>query len=311
MRLKLVPGPFWVYLKVVAKRVGAFSLCPTLWLLQTPGDYMKSRDAGRIDREISHWDAVAAAEAEYAAQDLVVRPADLHDRLKPWLEYLDLPAITAHVLHQLGDLEGRTILDLGTGNGFLGVALALRGAKVVAVDISPASLELARRRAELSGVADRINFRLAPAEDTGLADASCDAACGLFVLHHTNLDASSREIGRVLRPGAPAAFVETLAFNPILSAARAALTGRFGIEKASSDDEAPISRAGIARLCAGFPGRVAVEMPAIVCFRMLCYVPALQGARPAAVLLGVDRALGRVPGLGWLSYFGVVSMRRH
>lgn len=267
-------------------------------------------DAARLDREVSHWDAIAAAEATHAAADLLVRPTDLHDGLKPWLDYLDLPAITAHLLRHLGPLEERTILDLGTGNGFLAAALALRGAKVVAVDISPASLRLARQRAELSGVAERIEFRLAPAEATGLADASCDAACGLFVLHHTDLAASSREIGRVLKPGGPAAFVETLAFNPVLSAARALLTGRFGIEKASSDDEAPISRAGLARLRAGFPGRVEVAMPATVCARMGCYLPALQGARPAAVLRGVDRALGRVPGLGWLSYFGVVTMQR-
>src|SRR4051794_14579685 len=213
-------------------------------------------DAGRIDREVSYWDAVAEAEAAHATEDLVVRRTDLHDGLKPWLDYLDLPAINERVLNRLGELEGRTVLDLGTGNGFLAAALALRGAKVVAVDISPASLDFARHRAELSGVADRIDFRLAPAEETGLPDVSCDAACGLFVLHHTDLDASSREIGRVLKPGAPAAFVETLAFNPILSAARAVLTGRFGIEKASSDDEAPISRAGIARLRTGFPGRI-------------------------------------------------------
>lgn len=268
-------------------------------------------DADRIDREVSHWDAVAAAEASHEAADLIVHRADLHDRLKPWLDYLDMPTITQRVLDQLGELEGKTVLDLGTGNGFLAVALALRGAKVVAVDISPASLELAQQRAALSGVADRIDFRLAPAEQTGLPDASCDAACGLFVLHHTDLDASANEIGRVLKPGAAAAFVETLAFNPVLSAARAVLTGRFGIEKASSDDEAPIGRAGIARLRAGFAGTVAVEMPATVCLRMLCYLPALQGERPAAVLRKLDHGLGRLPGLGWLSYYGVVGMRRN
>lgn len=267
-------------------------------------------DVARMDREVSHWDAIAATEASYDQEQLLVRPADLHDGLKPWLDYLDMPRITAHVLARLGELEGRTVLDLGTGNGFLAAALALRGARVIAVDISSASLELARRRAELSGVADRIEFRLAPAEDTGLADASCDAVCGLFVLHHTDLDASAREIGRVLKPGASAAFVETLAFNPVLSTARAVLTGRFGIEKASSDDEAPIGRAGVARLRASFPGSVGVTMPATVCFRMLCYVPALQGERPAAVLRVMDRILGRLPGLGWMSYFGVVGMRR-
>lgn len=274
------------------------------------GNTKSEAEAERVRRERAHWDAVAATEAASHPDALLVRENDLHDRLKPWLDYLDLPAITTRLFDRLGDLSGRTVLDLGTGNGFLAVALALRGAKVIAVDVSPSSHALARRRSELSGVADRIEFRLASAENTGLPEASCDAACGLFVLHHTNLEDSARELGRVLKPGAPAAFIETLAFNPALSAARAVLAGRFGIEKASSEDEAPIGRRGLARLRARFPGRVEVEMPVTVCFRMLCYLETLQGPRSAAALHGMDRVLGRMSGLGWLSYFGIVGMNR-
>ncbi|WP_439155334.1 magnesium protoporphyrin IX methyltransferase [Yoonia sp.] len=45
-----------------------------------------------------------------------------------------------------GDLRGARILDAGCGTGALAVALAQRGAEVVAVDISPALIEIARRR---------------------------------------------------------------------------------------------------------------------------------------------------------------------
>lgn len=264
----------------------------------------------RIDREASHWDAVAANELAELGDDLAVLPDDLHDRAKPWLPYLDLPAITSRLLERLGDLNGRHILDLGTGNGFLAAALALRGARVTAIDVSLASIELARLRAERSGVLDRITFRQASAEDTGLADASCDAACGLFVLHHTRLDESARELARVMRPGAPGAFVETMAFNPVLSTARRLLPGRFGIEKASTDDEAPIGPAALRRFREAFPGVVSVEMPAVVCARMLCYLPPLRGKYPAAILRAVDRTMGAIPGFQWASYFGVVTIRR-
>jgi 16S rRNA G1207 methylase RsmC len=47
-------------------------------------------------------------------------------------------------------------LDLGAGTGYVGIYLALRGWQVDAVDVSPRALTLARRNAELNGVAPRI-----------------------------------------------------------------------------------------------------------------------------------------------------------
>ncbi len=51
-------------------------------------------------------------------------------------------------------------LDLGTGSGVLAVSIAryLPRAAVVAVDISPEALELARENATLNGVADRVTL---------------------------------------------------------------------------------------------------------------------------------------------------------
>ena len=47
----------------------------------------------------------------------------------------------------LGDVRGRTVLDLACGEGFYSRQLRLRGARrVVGVDISPAMIELARGR---------------------------------------------------------------------------------------------------------------------------------------------------------------------
>ncbi|MCA3131615.1 MAG: magnesium protoporphyrin IX methyltransferase [Betaproteobacteria bacterium] len=51
------------------------------------------------------------------------------------------------------DLSGRRILDAGCGTGALAVELARRGAQVVAIDLSPTLVELARERqpGELGG----------------------------------------------------------------------------------------------------------------------------------------------------------------
>ena len=56
--------------------------------------------------------------------------------------------------------DGVRIADIGTGSGILAVTAAKRltSAKITAVDISPAALEVARRNAVRHGVADRIEF---------------------------------------------------------------------------------------------------------------------------------------------------------
>lgn len=54
-------------------------------------------------------------------------------------------------------LAGMRVLDAGCGTGQMAVALAERGAKVVAVDISPSLLEIARRRTP-ANLADSIQY---------------------------------------------------------------------------------------------------------------------------------------------------------
>ncbi|WP_280536470.1 METTL5 family protein [Halopenitus sp. POP-27] len=63
-------------------------------------------------------------------------------------QYPTPPGLAAHVVHFAdlqGDVEGRTILDLGTGTGMLALAAALRGpARVVGLEVDPGPLGTAR-----------------------------------------------------------------------------------------------------------------------------------------------------------------------
>ncbi len=123
----------------------------------------------------------------------------------------------------LGDLGGRRILEYGCGLGQLSVVLARSGALVTTFDLSESSVEVARKRAALNGVADRIEFHVASGEALPFADGSFDLAIGKAILHHLDPEAGARELARVLAPGGKATFSEPLGTNPLLVFARARL----------------------------------------------------------------------------------------
>ncbi len=88
---------------------------------------------------------------------------------------------------QFEDWAGKRVLELGCGIGTDTIAFARAGANVTAVDLSEESLALARKRAEVYGLTDRIEFYCADAEH--LADVVPAAAYDLIysfgVIHHT------------------------------------------------------------------------------------------------------------------------------
>lgn len=96
----------------------------------------------------------------------------------------------------LAPLEGRKILDVGTGTGRAAIALARRGALVTGVDASAEMLQVAERRAVESGVT--VTFRRGDAHGLDFPDRSFDAVVCLRVLMHTpDWRASLRELCRV------------------------------------------------------------------------------------------------------------------
>jgi ubiquinone/menaquinone biosynthesis C-methylase UbiE len=83
----------------------------------------------------------------------------------------------------LGPIDGRRIIDVGTGTGRGAFLLAGAGAQVTGIDASEQMLEIARTRAVEAHAS--VDFQLGDAHAIGFADRSFDIAVSLRVLMHT------------------------------------------------------------------------------------------------------------------------------
>ncbi len=96
--------------------------------------------------------------------------------------------------------QAELALDAGCGTGQLSVLLAERFSRVIAVDASAQQIEKAQAH-------ERVEYRVAPAEKSGLADASVDLITAAQAAHWFNLDAFYAEVRRIGKPNAVLALI--------------------------------------------------------------------------------------------------------
>ena len=95
--------------------------------------------------------------------------------------------------------EGRlgTLGEFGCGTGFYTAVLAEKADRVVATDISPGMLAMAKERV----TAPNVTFRTEDCEAPSFADETFDTAFISLVLHFTTPATALAEMRRILRPG--------------------------------------------------------------------------------------------------------------
>jgi ArsR family transcriptional regulator len=105
------------------------------------------------------------------------------------------------LVERTGVHKAATVVDVGTGTGFVAAGLAPKTRSVVGVDASPAMLAVAAENLKTLGLG---NVTLVEGELNALplADDSVDAAVANMVLHHApDPPAMLAEMARVVRPG--------------------------------------------------------------------------------------------------------------
>jgi 2-polyprenyl-3-methyl-5-hydroxy-6-metoxy-1,4-benzoquinol methylase len=100
--------------------------------------------------------------------------------------------------------KGKRVLEVGCGIGTDSINFARAGAQLTAVDLSTESINIARQRAEVMGVADRIEFVQANAEElTSAVSGEYDLAYSFGVVHHTpHPDRAMEQIRALMAPQA-------------------------------------------------------------------------------------------------------------
>jgi len=103
----------------------------------------------------------------------------------------------------IGNVEGRRVLDLGCGTGAAAIALARRGARVIAVETSTSRLAQARLAAERAEV--RIEFHHSDLADLAFLRADAvDLVVSVYALTAVgDLSRVVRQVHRVLTPESP------------------------------------------------------------------------------------------------------------
>lgn len=117
---------------------------------------------------------------------------------------IQLPAI----LNLLGDIRGKSLIDIGCGPGAYSVELAKRGANVLGVDISRKMLDKARNNAKMKNIP--LTLQKADAHSLPYTDDSFDVAILILTILNSKM---VEEAARVLKHGGLLLFSDT---HPII-----------------------------------------------------------------------------------------------
>jgi SAM-dependent methyltransferase len=92
----------------------------------------------------------------------------------------------------------KAALDIGCGTGSFSRLLAQRSERVVALDLSPRMIEVARER---SADTPNIEFEVADVTRRDFPPEAFDCVASIATLHHLPLDETLAKVKRTLRPG--------------------------------------------------------------------------------------------------------------
>lgn len=226
-----------------------------------------------------------------------------------------------YILSVLGDLSGRTLLDVGCGLGESSVMFAELGADVMANDLSSEMLMLTSRLAKERGLS--VKTCHGPAETLDLPAETFDIVYAANVIHHlSDADAFYSAILRLLKPGGIFVSWDPVRYNPVINIYR-----RMAMD-VRSEDEFPLGKADLKKAESYF-GVVEVRffwLSTLLLFLKYylidridpnkerywkrIYAEDARSLRWWRPFFWLDCVLTRMPGLRWLSWNMVMLAKK-
>ncbi len=163
----------------------------------------------RREEELSH-------QAEQAKKFVNLRPTPAYaiERYRRCKLWWSIPKEC--VYRNINGAGERRVLDFGCGGGEISTELAIMGATVTGIDISPDLIEVAKKRAEIEGVSERVDFQVRDIEESPFPEEHFDVVLCYAVLHHLDIRAVFPRLLSSLRRGGVAVIREPIALSPTL-----------------------------------------------------------------------------------------------
>ncbi len=162
--------------------------------------------------------------------DFIIREKEFHEYfykdkehsriVDPYVLFESISAFeNKFIVNFFGDLEGKVIADIGAGTGESSIYFALKGAKVIWIDIAEAAYEKAKYLAKKFNVEENIHFLVGDIIEIfkDYHSLKIDYIYGNGVLHHIDYEKLPESMYNVLSDGGKFAFIEPLKYNPLIN----------------------------------------------------------------------------------------------
>lgn len=176
------------------------------------------------------------------SDNILIKEEIFHDN---WAENINIESIDVDqffsiptapenrwIKNQIGEINGKKILELGCGAGEASVYFAKQGGKVTATDISEKMLIVAQKLATKNNVS--IETKKVSANELPFGDDEFDIVYAANLLHHVDIGHTASEIKRVLKQGGIFCSWDPVAYNPLINIYRKMAT------EVRTDDEHPL-----------------------------------------------------------------------
>ena len=175
------------------------------------------------------------------------------------------PSLSRALAH-FGDLQGKTLVDLGCGRGEKSLVFASRGANVISVDLSEIALNNLAEHCREHGITNIRPVKLAAHDILQLGQI--DFIYGSMILHHIEpFDDFVDKLGRLVRPEGKGFFWENNARSRLMIWFRQHVVGKLWVPKFGDPDEFPLTPDEVELLRKPF--HVELQFPELVFFRMI------------------------------------------